>query len=444
MTLVDVHLTARPCVALQTLTVEGAICIHTLSCMLTGVTVGHGTLIDVFCAVSALVALWAGANVLPIQGVGVTQRPLVTRVADTGIVQVTQETCLSLRTKAGEGGHTVNAGGPWRAGGEGTVIDVLAAVIPTPAVHTHAAIASVAVGASASILTSIGLQQTLIHVFCAELPGPLRGAAAVVSIDAIHTHPSILTLVVRAVVDIPLTGAPFKPWQAIAFKSEVSSLTAGASVDTGRGCTGHIRAVTVLAGEALRALASVGTRKVEAGATMLAASWNVTLIDISFTLLPCDACRTPAGELVGHRGTGASIFAGMRQTGICPLTLLSCEAHLAGALVGVPAEHVAGASILTGAGHKAGVRGRVLAVLPCEPWSTSAGGFPQHGLRHTSTTILTAVFLTGVSMLTIFSQEALWTSAVARAVVVGNTGPFIYTGLLTTSTLQSVRRARAA
>lgn len=52
----------------------------------------HSTLIHVFCAVSALVALWAGANVLPIQGVGITQRPLVTRVADTGIIQMTQET----------------------------------------------------------------------------------------------------------------------------------------------------------------------------------------------------------------------------------------------------------------------------------------------------------------------------------------------------------------
>lgn len=233
MTLVDVHLTARPCVALQTLAVEGAICIHTLSCMLTRVTVGHSTLIHVFCAVSALVALWAGANVLPIQGVGITQRPLVTRVADTGIIQMTQEPCLSLWTKAGEGGHTVNTGGAWRAGSEGTVIDVLAAVIPTPAVHAHAAVASVAVGASASILTSIGLQQTLIHVFCAELPSPLRGAAAVVSIDAIHTHPSILTLVVRAVVDIPLAVAPFKAWQAMAFRSEVSGLTAGASIDAG-------------------------------------------------------------------------------------------------------------------------------------------------------------------------------------------------------------------
>lgn len=233
MTLVNVHLTARPCITLQTLTVEGAICIHTLSCMLTRVTVGHSTLIHIFCAVSALVALWAGANVLPIQGVGVTQRPLVTRVADTGIIQMAQETRLSLWTQAGEGGHAVNAGGPWRAGGVGTVIDVFTAVISAPAIHTHAAVASVAVGAGASVLTSVGLQQTLIHIFRAELPSPLRGAAAVISVDTIHTNSSILTLVVGAVIDIPLTGAPFKTWQAVAFESEVTSLTAGASIDTG-------------------------------------------------------------------------------------------------------------------------------------------------------------------------------------------------------------------
>lgn len=273
---------------------------------------------------------------------------------------------------------------------------------------------------------------------------PLRGAATVVSIDSVHTNPSILTPVVRAVVNIPLAGAAFKTWKAVAFKSEVASLTAGASIDTRRGCTGYIRAVTVLACEALGALASVGTRKVETGATMLAASWHVTLIDICVTLVPCEACRTSAGELVGHRCAGAPICTGMRQTGICPLAQLPCKADLAGALVGVPAEHVAGTPILTEAGHKAGVRGRVLAVLPCEPWSTPAGGFPQHGLRHTSTPILTTVFLTGVSMLTIFSQEALWTFAVACAIVVSNAGPFIYTGLLTTSTLQSVRGARAA
>ena len=75
----------------------------------------------------------------------------------------------------------------------------------------------------------------------------------------------------------------------------------------------------MLACEALRALALVGTREVEAGATVLALSWNVTLIDITRTLLPCEAGEACAGELVGHSGTGTSICTGLRQTGISPL-----------------------------------------------------------------------------------------------------------------------------
>lgn len=79
----------------------------------------------------------------------------------------------------------------------------------------------------------------------------------------------------------------------------------------------------MLACEALRALALVGTREVEAGATMLAARWNVsTLVDIGLTLLPRDAGRTFAGELVGRGGTGAPVCTGMGQTGVCPLAQL--------------------------------------------------------------------------------------------------------------------------
>lgn len=104
------------------------------------------------------------------------------------------------------------------------------------------------------------MQQALIHILCAELSCPLRGAAAVVCIDPIHTNPSILTLVVRTVINIPFTGAAFKTWKAVALKSEVTSLPAGASIDTGGGCTGHIGAVTMLACEALGALTLVGTR----------------------------------------------------------------------------------------------------------------------------------------------------------------------------------------
>lgn len=282
--LVDVHLAPRPGVALQALAVEGALGVHALSCVLTGVAVGHGTLINIFCAVSPFVALWAGANVLPIQGVGVTQCPLVARIADAGIIQVTQKTCLSFWTQAREGGHAVNAGGAWCAGSEGAVINVLAAVGPTPAVHTHAAVVTIAVGASAPILAGVGLQQAFVHILGTKLTCPLRRAAAVVRVDSIDTHTSILTLVVRTVVNIPLTGAPFKTWKAIALKSEVTGRPAGAPVDTGGGCTGHVGTVTVLACEALRALALIGAWQVEAVAAMLTQSCNFTFVDVGVAL----------------------------------------------------------------------------------------------------------------------------------------------------------------
>lgn len=158
MALIDVHLTTGPRIPFQTLTVEGTICVHTFSRMLTRIAIGHGTLIHVFCTVSPFVALWAGANILSIQGVGITQCPLVARIADACIIQMTQETCLSFWAHAREGGHTVNASGACSTGGVGTVIDIHTAVIATPAINAHTAIASVAVGTGASILTGIGLQ----------------------------------------------------------------------------------------------------------------------------------------------------------------------------------------------------------------------------------------------------------------------------------------------
>lgn len=102
------------------------------------------------------------------------------------------------------------------------------------------------------------MQQALVHVLGAELSCPLRWAAAVVGVDPIHTNASILTPVVGAVINVPLTGAPFKAWKAIALKSEVTRLPAGASIDTGGGCAGHVGAVAVLARKALGALALIG------------------------------------------------------------------------------------------------------------------------------------------------------------------------------------------
>lgn len=47
MALIDVHLTTRPCIALQTLTVEGTICVHTFSCMLTRIAIGWKTQVPI-------------------------------------------------------------------------------------------------------------------------------------------------------------------------------------------------------------------------------------------------------------------------------------------------------------------------------------------------------------------------------------------------------------
>lgn len=89
MALVDVCITPWPCIALQTCTVERAICVHTLSCMLTRIAVGHGTFIHILRTISPFVALWTGANILPIQRVGVTECPLVARIADACVIQMT-------------------------------------------------------------------------------------------------------------------------------------------------------------------------------------------------------------------------------------------------------------------------------------------------------------------------------------------------------------------
>lgn len=101
-------------------------------------------------------------------------------------------TCLSLRAHAREGGHAVDARGARRAGGEGAVVDVLAAVTPAPAVDAHAAVAAVAVGARAPVLTGIGLQQALVHVLRAELS--FGGEAPLIRISATpapaHSPPS--------------------------------------------------------------------------------------------------------------------------------------------------------------------------------------------------------------------------------------------------------------
>ena len=61
------------------------------------------------------------------------------------------------------------AGGALVAGGAGAVVDVVAAVVAGPAVHTHTLVAAVGVVARASVLAGVGHQLALVHVLCAVL-----------------------------------------------------------------------------------------------------------------------------------------------------------------------------------------------------------------------------------------------------------------------------------
>lgn len=74
-----------------------------------------------------------------------------------------------MRAFTVERSYAVMTGGSVVARGTGTVIDVLAAVVPSPAVHTHALVAAIGVVAGAAILAGVGHQLALINVLCAEL-----------------------------------------------------------------------------------------------------------------------------------------------------------------------------------------------------------------------------------------------------------------------------------
>lgn len=68
-----------------------------------------------------------------------------------------------------ERSHAVVTGRPLVARGAGAVVDVVAAVVPGPAVHTHALVAAVGVEARAAVLAGVGHQLALVDVLGAEL-----------------------------------------------------------------------------------------------------------------------------------------------------------------------------------------------------------------------------------------------------------------------------------
>lgn len=165
--------------------------------------------------------------------VGVTVGAFLTRVADAGVVQLAQQSCTSMGAFAVEGCNAVMTGGSLVAGSTGTIINVLAAVVPSPTVHAHTLVAAVGVVARAAILTGIGHQLALINVISAELACKFWSTLAVVGVDSIYTRPSILTLVTRTVINVVITVFPCETWYTGALIAGLSFLDARASVEAG-------------------------------------------------------------------------------------------------------------------------------------------------------------------------------------------------------------------
>lgn len=64
-------------------------------------------------------------------------------------------TCTARGALTEEGSHAVMASGTLGAGGISTVINVFAAVVARPSIHTHAMVATQGVETGATILTGV-------------------------------------------------------------------------------------------------------------------------------------------------------------------------------------------------------------------------------------------------------------------------------------------------
>lgn len=123
-----------------------------------------------------------------------------------------QQACLSDWTLAKEGCHTVMAGGAVEANGDRTVINVLTAVVSSPAVNTDTGVATNGVEASTTIMAGVGLHEALIDILGTVLSCPLWRTLAVVGVYSIYTYASVHALVAWAVIHIILTVVSLKPW----------------------------------------------------------------------------------------------------------------------------------------------------------------------------------------------------------------------------------------
>lgn len=246
---------------------------------------------------------------LPTNRVGVTVGALLAWVADAGIIQLTEQSCAPRRTFTDKRRHPVMTGGPFVAGSTGTVINILTAVIPSPAINTHTLITAVSVVTRAAILACIWHQQTFINIVCALLACKFRFTLTVVGVNTIHTGSSILASMTRTVVNVVVAVFSSKTWNTGAFIAGVSFLDAGASIKARGRIAGQVAGIAVFPCVLLRALAMVPPDLINANSTVLARRWvGVTLIDVLSAILSREE-RCARTDVVGLNGRALATIA---------------------------------------------------------------------------------------------------------------------------------------
>lgn len=327
-TFIDVDFTSWSCISSTTLALERALRVHTLPKMLTGVCT-NGTLVHVLVAGAAHKASRTSANGPTVQRVRVTNSSFVTGVTDTGIVQVTQQTCLSNWTLAEERGHTIMTCGSIKTNCCCTIVDGLTAVVSGPAVHAHTGVSTNDVEAGATIVAGVWLHQTFIHVLSTILSCPFWRTLTVVCVDPIHTFASIHALMTRAVVHIILTVMSLEARQTGTLVGMVAGLATCASVEAlrrGAGYDGDLTCAPAVAGRALAAERAMGVNaepSVQAGAGLPA------LVYVTATVLPLKARWTRAVVMIIPIDTASTVGTGTRGTGVDERAVLASEPSLA-------------------------------------------------------------------------------------------------------------------
>lgn len=104
------------------------------------------------------------------------------------------------------------AGGTIETDSNGTVINVLTAVISSPTIDANTGVPADGVEASTPVMAGIWLHETLINILSTVLSCPLWWALAIVGVHSVHTYSSIHTFVTWTVVHIIFTVVTLKPW----------------------------------------------------------------------------------------------------------------------------------------------------------------------------------------------------------------------------------------